>query len=42
MNAVADAVIRGDYGNGETRRQRISAAGYDYNAVQALVNQKLG
>ncbi|GFH40222.1 N-acetylmuramoyl-L-alanine amidase [Lactococcus insecticola] len=42
LNAIADAVIRGDYGNGDTRRQRIIAAGYDYNAVQALVNKKLG
>ncbi|GAB2022150.1 hypothetical protein RyT2_12240 [Pseudolactococcus yaeyamensis] len=42
LNAVADAVIRGEYGNGDTRRQRLSAAGYDYNVVQALVNQKLG
>jgi hypothetical protein len=42
LNAIADAVIRGDYGNGESRRQRIIAAGYDYNAVQALVNKKLG
>lgn len=41
-NAVADQVIAGAWGNGPERRRRLEAAGYDYNAVQALVNQKLG
>jgi len=36
---LADAVIRGDYGNGA---QRQAALGANYNAVQALVNKKLG
>lgn len=39
LNALADAVIRGDYGNGA---QRQAALGANYNAVQALVNKKLG
>ena len=39
---VANQVIAGSWGNGDDRRNRLQAAGYDYNAVQALVNQKLG
>ena len=31
-------VMAGKYGNGEERRQRLMAAGYDYYAVQHLVN----
>ena len=41
LDAVARAVIRGDYGNGDDRRRRLEAAGYNYNAVQARVNQLL-
>ena len=41
LDDVARAVIRGDYGNGDERRRRIEAAGYNYNAVQARVNQLL-
>lgn len=39
IDALADAVIRGDYGNGDERRKRL---GNNYAAVQARVNQKLG
>ena len=35
--AAAD-VMQGKYGNGEERKQRLQAAGYDYWAVQHLVN----
>ncbi len=31
-------VMKGLYGNGEERKQRLQAAGYDYWAVQHLVN----
>ena len=31
-------VMAGKYGNGEEQRQRLMAAGYDYYAVQHLVN----
>ena len=31
-------VMAGKYGNGEERRARLTAAGYDYWAVQHLVN----
>ncbi len=39
VSALADAVIRGEYGNGEDRRNRLGA---QYDAVQAEVNRKLG
>lgn len=39
LDDIAYAVIRGEFGNGDDRRRRIEAAGYNYNAVQARVNQ---
>ena len=39
---VADQVLAGAWGNGPDRRNRLVGAGYDYNAVQSIVNQKLG
>lgn len=41
IDDVALAVIRGEYGNGEARKQALSAAGYDYATVQARVNALL-
>ena len=38
IDALADAVIRGDYGNGEERKRRLGA---NYAAVQKRVNEKL-
>lgn len=38
---IANEVIRGDWGNGQDRKNRLQAAGYDYNAIQATVNRKL-
>lgn len=35
---VAQEVINGQWGTGEDRKARLSASGYDYNAVQAKVN----
>lgn len=39
--SVADACIRGDYGNGNERKEKVTAAGYDYATVQGIVNAKL-
>ncbi len=39
---IADQVIAGAWGNGDDRRNRLAVAGYDYAAIQAAVNQKLG
>lgn len=38
---VVNAVLRGDYGNGEDRKANLANAGYDYNEVQAAVNSTL-
>lgn len=38
---IADEVIAGKWGNGVDRKNRLIAAGYDYNAVQAIVNRKV-
>lgn len=37
---VVDAIYRGEYGNGEERRARLTEAGYDYDAYQARVEEK--
>ena len=42
MDEIAREVIRGDWGNGVDRRNRLTSAGYDYAAVQAKVNELLG
>lgn len=42
ISAIADEVIAGKWGNGDERRNRLQAAGYDYDSVQAEVNKKLG
>ena len=39
---LANEVIAGKWGNGQDRKTRLTDAGYDYNAIQNLVNQKLG
>lgn len=39
---IASEVIAGAWGNGEDRRNRLTAAGYDYSAIQAIVNQRFG
>lgn len=39
IDDVAREVIRGDWGNGQDRVNRLRAAGYDPNAVQNKVNQ---
>ena len=38
---IAREVIAGKWGNGNERKQRLSAAGYDYSAIQAIVNKLL-
>lgn len=36
---VAELVKQGKYGNGEERRQKLEAEGYDYETIQKIVNQ---
>lgn len=39
---IAKEVIRGDWGNGIERKQKLTAAGYNYEAVQKEVDKLLG
>lgn len=41
IDEIAREVIRGDWGNGADRRNRLTSAGYDYAAVQSKVNELL-
>ena len=36
---IAQEVLEGKWGNGSDRKRRLTQAGYDYNAVQKIVNQ---
>ena len=38
---IAAEVIAGKWGNGTERQKRLSQAGYDYSAIQSIVNKKL-
>jgi hypothetical protein len=40
-SVLADQVIAGNWGDGDERMRRLTAAGYDYEAVQAEVRKKL-
>lgn len=42
VDELAKEVIRGDWGNGQDRVNRLTAAGYDYNAIQTKVDEMLG
>lgn len=42
VDQITDEVLAGKWGNGQDRRAKLSAAGYDPDAVQAKVNAKLG
>ena len=39
IETIAAEVIQGDWGNGEERKERLEQAGYDYDVVQAMVNE---
>ena len=41
IDEIAREVINGKWGNGTDRKNRLTAAGYDYNAVQKRVNEFL-
>ncbi len=38
---IADEVIKGLWGNGEERKQKLAQAGYDYAVIQPIVNARL-
>lgn len=39
---IANEVIAGKWGNGTDRKNRLTSAGYNYDTIQAIVNQKMG
>ena len=41
IDQLADEVLAGKWDNGAEREKQLTAAGYDYNAVQKRVNEKL-
>lgn len=41
VDEIAREVINGQWGNGDERKKKLEAAGYDYNAVQNRVNEIL-
>lgn len=41
LYTIADEVIAGKWGNGETRKKKLKSAGYPYDLVQKIVNEKL-
>lgn len=41
LDTIAREVINGKWGNGLTRKERLTAAGYNYAEVQARVNEML-
>ena len=41
IDELAKEVIRGDWGNGTERKEKLTAAGYDYATVQKRVNEML-
>ena len=38
---IANEVLEGKWGNGEERKQKLTEAGYDYQAIQDIVNSKV-
>ena len=41
VDELAKEVIRGDWGNGQERKEKLTAAGYDYVTIQKRVNELL-
>ena len=39
---IANEVINGVWGNGQDRKNRLTQAGYNYDDIQAIVNNRLG
>ena len=41
IDVIAKEVVEGKWGNGITRKNKLKAAGYNYNAVQKRINELL-
>lgn len=42
QDELANEVIRGEWGNGDERKKRLTDAGFNYKKIQEKVNKKLG
>lgn len=42
VDVIAKEVIAGKWGNGDVRKKRLTAAGYNYSTIQARVNELCG
>lgn len=42
VEEIAKEVIQGKWGNGEERKEKLTAAGYDFSEVQDVVNELMG
>jgi hypothetical protein len=42
LDQIASEVLAGQWSNGDERKRRLREAGYDYDAVQVIVNQRIG
>jgi|GEM_PF-3953769 len=42
VETIAKEVIAGKWGNGDERKEKLTAAGYDYATIQAKVNELMG
>ena len=41
LSKVVDDVIKGKYGNGSIRKQKLQELGFDYKVIQTMVNERL-
>lgn len=41
VEVIVDEVIAGKWGNGQVRKNKLTEAGYDYEEIRKLVNEKL-
>lgn len=42
ISVIVNEILAGNWGNGDDRRHRLEAAGYNYDEVQSEVNRRLG
>lgn len=42
IEEIANEVLAGKWDNGSERKKKLQAAGYDYDVIQTIVNQKSG
>lgn len=38
---IVEEILRGEWGNGEERKQKLQNAGYEYNSIQQKVNERV-